>query len=101
MIPTRATFMSSVAVAAIFDNLARWIGACLFTKRLERGHFLWPSMADGRRRRHDQRSPIVLSSVRNRLAHAPGNLASIAGVLDSPIAPEPITINRDVGEPSQ
>ena len=22
-------------------------GACLFTKRLERGHFLWPSMADG------------------------------------------------------
>jgi transposase len=23
------------------------IGACLFTKRLERGRFLWPSMADG------------------------------------------------------
>lgn len=22
-------------------------GACLFTKRLERGHFLWPSMAGG------------------------------------------------------
>ena len=22
-------------------------GSCLFTKRLERGHFLWPSMADG------------------------------------------------------
>jgi len=22
-------------------------GACLFTKRLERGRFLWPSMADG------------------------------------------------------
>lgn len=23
-------------------------GACLFAKRLERGRFLWPSMADGR-----------------------------------------------------
>jgi transposase len=23
------------------------LGACLFTKRLERGRFLWPSMADG------------------------------------------------------
>jgi transposase len=22
-------------------------GACLFTKRLERGRFLWPSMTDG------------------------------------------------------
>jgi transposase len=22
-------------------------GACLFTKRLERGRFLWPSLADG------------------------------------------------------
>lgn len=22
-------------------------GACLFTKRLERGRFIWPSMADG------------------------------------------------------
>jgi transposase len=22
-------------------------GACLFTKRLERGRFLWPSVADG------------------------------------------------------
>src|ERR1700756_2271300 len=24
-----------------------WQGACLFTKRLERGRFLWPSTADG------------------------------------------------------
>jgi transposase len=23
------------------------LGACLFTKRLERGRFIWPSMADG------------------------------------------------------
>jgi transposase len=45
-------------------------GACLWTL---------PVAFDGWRRRHDQRSPIVLSSVRNRLAHAPGNLASKGG----------------------
>lgn len=47
-------------------------GACLFTKRLERGRFIWPSIADG----------VVtirsdgLSSRRNRLANAASNLAS-------------------------
>jgi transposase len=28
-------------------DLADGQGACLFTKRLERGRFLWPSQADG------------------------------------------------------
>ena len=37
-------------------------GACLFTKRLERGRFLWPSMADG----------VVTISVRNCPICSPG-----------------------------
>ena len=35
-------------------------GACLFTKRLERGRFLWPS--NGGRRCHDQRCATILSA---------------------------------------
>ncbi len=38
-------------------------GACLFTKRLERGRFLWPIA--GGRRCHDQRCATILSPVRN------------------------------------
>jgi transposase len=38
-------------------------GACLFTKRLERGRFLWPSLADGVV--NDQRCAIILSPVWN------------------------------------
>jgi transposase len=38
-------------------------GACLFTKRLERGRFLWPIA--GGRRHHDQRCAAILSPVRN------------------------------------
>jgi transposase len=46
-------------------------GACLFTKRLERGGFLWPD----RRRGDDLLGPARLSAVRNRLAQSAGNLA--------------------------
>ena len=52
-------------------------GACLFTKRLERGRFLWPSMADG---------VVTISAAqlsyllwRDRLANAAENLASDGG----------------------
>jgi len=48
-------------------------GACLFTKRLERGRFLWPSATDGRG--DDLLGPARLSAVRNRLAQSAGNLA--------------------------
>ena len=47
-------------------------GACLFTKRLERGRFIWP----GRRRGDDLGGSDGLSPVRNRLAKPAGNLAS-------------------------
>lgn len=33
-------------------------GACLFTKRLERGRFLWPSIADGVVTSHRRNCPI-------------------------------------------
>jgi transposase len=51
-------------------------GACLFTKRLERGRFLWPGAADG---------AVTISSalpaLRDRLAPSAGNLASDLGRL--------------------
>jgi transposase len=49
-------------------------GACLFTKRLERGRFLWPSVADG----VVTISPAQLGYlfVRDRLASSAGELAS-------------------------
>ena len=49
-------------------------GACLFTKRLERGRFLWPSVADG----VVTISPAQLGYllVRDRLAPSAGELAS-------------------------
>src|SRR5512147_1480966 len=46
-------------------------GACLFTKRLERGRFLWPSVADD-----DLTGATRLSAVRDRLASSAGELAS-------------------------
>ena len=52
-------------------------GACLFTKRLERGRFLWPSPADGAVT--ISLGPARLSAVRHRLASSPGNLASDLG----------------------
>ena len=52
-------------------------GACLFTKRLERGRFLWP--VDDGWRCDDQRCTALVSFVRNRLADAPGNLAATSG----------------------
>jgi transposase len=42
-------------------------GACLFTKKLERGRFIWPSLADG---------VVSISQAQNRLARSPGVLAS-------------------------
>ena len=52
-------------------------GACLFTKRLERGRFLWPSA--GRRRGDDLAGAARLSAVRHRLAPSAGNLAADLG----------------------
>ena len=52
-------------------------GACLFTKRLERGRFLWPSA--GGRRGNDLSGAARLSAVRDRLAPSSGNLASDIG----------------------
>ena len=49
-------------------------GACLFTKKLERGRFVWP-LAGGRRG-NDLAGANELSFVRNRLAKSPGKLAS-------------------------
>ena len=54
-------------------------GACLFTKRLERGRFLWPS--PGRWRGDDLAGAARLSAVRDRLAQSAGNLASDVGRL--------------------
>jgi transposase len=51
-------------------------GACLFTKRLERGRFLWPSAA---RCGDDLFGAAWLSAVRDRLATAPENLAADLG----------------------
>ena len=48
-------------------------GACLFTKRLERGPLLVAER--GRRRGDDLLGPTRLSAVRNRLAQSAGNLA--------------------------
>ena len=49
-------------------------GMCLFSKRLERGRFLWPSVADGT----VTISPAQLGYLldRNRLACAPADLAA-------------------------
>jgi transposase len=54
-------------------------GLCLFSKRLERGRFLWPSMADGS---DDLDGPAFLSLVRHRLAHAAGDMASDGGWIE-------------------
>ena len=54
-------------------------GQCLFSKRLERGRFLWPSPADGNR--DDQRGTIRLSAFRNRLARATIYVATASGRL--------------------
>jgi transposase len=49
-------------------------GACLFTKRLARGRFLWPSMTDGVVTISVAQLSYLLSG--NRLADAPRNVAS-------------------------
>ena len=53
-------------------------GACLFTKRLERGRFLWPGATDGAVTISS--GPARLSAVRNRLAQSAGNLAPDFGI---------------------
>ena len=52
-------------------------GACLFTKRLERGRFLWPSPADGAVTISPAQLGYLL--VRDRLAKSAGNLAPDLG----------------------
>ncbi|WP_453965206.1 IS66 family insertion sequence element accessory protein TnpB [Bradyrhizobium elkanii] len=52
-------------------------GACLFTKRLERGRFIWPSV--GGETVTISPAQLSLSVVRNRLAHPARNPASDAG----------------------
>jgi transposase len=42
-------------------------GACLFSKRLERGRFVWPSSSEGK---------LVDAVGRDRLAHAAANMAT-------------------------
>ncbi|WP_445818665.1 IS66 family insertion sequence element accessory protein TnpB [Bradyrhizobium sp. WSM471] len=49
-------------------------GACLFTKKLERGPFVWPSLAD--RRGVDLAGADELPFVRHRLAQSSIGLAS-------------------------
>ena len=51
-------------------------GACLFTKRLERGRFIWPSCG---RSRDDLTGADELSVVRNRLAQPSRSAATNAG----------------------
>ena len=55
-------------------------GACLFSKRLERGRFVWPSQAQGR----VSVTPAQLSSASrgDRLARAAADLASADGGLN-------------------
>ena len=52
-------------------------GACLFTKRLERGRFLWPSMADGVVTISAAQLSYLLGG--DRLANAAENMASEGG----------------------
>ena len=47
------------------------LGACLFTRRLEKGRFIWPNVAGA----------AVLFVIRNRLACPSGNMASNTGWL--------------------
>src|SRR5881398_2804205 len=54
-------------------------GFCLFSKRLERGRFLWPSPADGAVTITPAQLGYLLEG--HRLAHAPENLASDPGWL--------------------
>ena len=51
-------------------------GMCLFSKRLERGHFVWPMTDTGRASRH---RPIVDVARGHRLAHAAARAASGTG----------------------
>ena len=63
------------------DNLLKVIwhdgqGACLFTKRLERGRFIWPSPAEGG---DDLIGAARLSLVRDRLAAPTRDVAADIG----------------------
>jgi transposase len=51
-VPIPVISTSTVSPAAMLGDLLKVIwhdgqGACLFTKRLERGRFIWPNSADG------------------------------------------------------
>ena len=41
-------------------------GACLFSKRLERGRFVWPSAADGRIKVTASQLPMLLEGIDRR-----------------------------------
>ena len=52
-------------------------GACLFSKRLEKGRFVWPA-AEGRQDQRDT-CAVIDAFIRYRLAHAAEDLAAIEG----------------------
>ena len=75
-----AAICSSFAVAAASLIKCLWHdgqGLCLFSKRLERGRFLWPSTADGTVTISTAQLGYLL--VGHRLANAAENLASDGG----------------------
>ena len=59
-------------------------GACLFTKRLERGRFVWPTASDSKINM-SRATPRAIGDVdgRHRLAHAAENMAAHHGGLKS------------------
>jgi transposase len=59
---------------------------CLFSKRLERGRFLWPSLADGTVT--ISTAQLSLSAVGHRLAHAARDMASNGGRIGEKSAEE-------------
>jgi transposase len=55
-------------------------GACLFTKRLERGRFIWPSVADGAVTISTAQMAYLIDGIDWRMmANATENLASAGG----------------------
>jgi transposase len=65
-----------------FDDLLKVIwhdgqGACLFTKRLERGRFLWPSPAEALSRFRRPNLAILLSGIDSRHPQESWRLTSV------------------------
>jgi transposase len=51
-------------------------GACLFSKKLERGRFIWPTPADGAVTISPAQMGYILLARRNRLAGPAENMAT-------------------------